>query len=198
MSQNIFYLVLIFVICSCSVVPVGAEGAQRFRIGSASICVAPELSVEEMKVSGALGTAIGADIRGVFITLPWLRESEGEKGEDIVIFVRPAGVFERELPGVDESQAQPVPGIPGLLALPVDEKLSAQRFIGGHTQSLIGAFSVMCRDLPIPQQCSRPFRYDGLVGAYSFNPKALQDWSMMDEAVASALRLKRIAVCRKQ
>jgi hypothetical protein len=152
-----------------------------------------------MKISGALGTAIGADTRGVFITLPWPREAEDEEKEDLVdlvVFVRPAGTFESELPDVDERQAQPVPGIAGLLALPIDEHLRAQRFLAAQPQSTIGKFSAVCRDLPIPQQCSRPFRYEGIVGTYSFTPKALQDWTVMDEVVADALRLKRIAVCR--
>ena len=198
MIRFIYPLILVVTISGCSATITSSESVKRFRIGASSLCVSSELSVKKMKISGALGTAIGADTRGIFIALPQRQEGDSEPTDDLVVFVRPAGAVERELPNVDERQAEPVIGIAGLSVLPMDEQIRSQKYVALQHQSLIGRFSAVCRNLAAYQKCSRSFRYGGIVGSYSFDPAALPSWSKMDDLVAESLRLNRIALCRKR
>lgn len=197
MRNFIFAALLAFVASGCSAKDVDLSGFQRLRVGSASICVSSELLVTKMKISGALGTAIGADTRGIFVTLPWQQAVRDDSAEDLLIFVRPASATELDLPAIDVRQAQPVLNIDGLLALPADERFRAQRFVATVPDPTIeiGRFSAICRDLPIQRECSRPFRYKGLVGAYSFSMQALRDWEEIDNLVSELLRSRQIKLC---
>ena len=166
----------------------------KVRAGTHLLCIDSALRLDELEVGGALGSPLGAVTRGVFVTLPL---SGGvPQGTEVTVFVRGAGEVERPSLAFEEGQLISVPELSGLGALP-KQRFDVERFIGPERTFPLGRFDATCRKHPIPGECSRPFRYGGLVATYSFQRAVLSHWAEMERAVADALVSKRVALCEQ-
>jgi len=161
---------------------------QRIAMDDGKLCVDSRLTTKQMKMEGIFGSDLRSSVRGVFVSYPMAEKSV------LTVFVRPAGKDERPLPPIEEDQLQPVKEIVGLSATPIDNH-KGQRFVATEDSAVAGRFTAVCRDLPIPRQCSRPFRHSGLVGTYSFKREQLPDWKNLEAALGEALSSKEIANC---
>ncbi|WP_440222258.1 hypothetical protein ACQQ2N_14330 [Dokdonella sp. MW10] len=169
-----------------------AEAMQRFKYGSKSICVASDMAVRKLDFSGAFGTSLGSDNKGVFVSIPF--DSKSEEGKEVLLFIKIPKPSEEKLPSVSHSQV--LSDIPGLSELPSESTFGERRFVAGDYDSPLGDYYVSCRELPGSHKCSRPFRYQGIAGAYSFNWNDIHKWSSIESVVIEAFKLGQVGVCK--
>ncbi len=170
---------------------------QRISLDHGFICVKKDLPVKVRHIAGLFGTDIGGSRQGVSVFYPI---TQGERAIDRVdnlgIFVKPAIGVLASLPVMDDARAVPLEEVPGLVEITKDvAPLSDQLVAGPDIQALLGRFVAVCDGMPTVQVCSRPFRFDGLTGSYSFKRGDLFHWREMEAALEKALVSKDITLC---
>jgi hypothetical protein len=174
-----------------------SDDFQRITVDRKVICIRSGLPIRESVVGGVFGGVS----RGVWVQYPLSENAESEgKRNTLRIFVRPIGSVENSLPKIDESSAVPLSGVAPLRALPKDNTpYHVQRIAGPATSSGDGQFVAECRELVFKEEreCSRPFKHEGIAGAYYFGSDDLREWQSMDAALARAFASKDIGPCTR-
>jgi len=176
-------------LAGCTLEAATSTRYKQIATARGKLCIDSRLPAKQMKMEGILGSDLGSSVRGVFVDYP-----AGGKAE-LTIFVRTSEGDERPLPEVQQNKLRPMQDIDGLSEAP-NENHRGDRFVATEDDSTaIGRFVAVCRDLPIPRQCSRPFRYTGLVGTYSFKRDQLANWRSLESTLSDVLLSKQIVNC---